>query len=338
MSVDPKVLRRVTAKFEEKRRIAEEELSRRRAEIYGKSPEIREIETEMRSALSEVARAAFSSDSDPASMIGAIHARNIELIRRRGELLVEMGYPVDYLTYSPECKKCGDMGYIGARPCECFEAACASEQARELSSILNTGVQNFDTFRIEYYSDRIGDGRSGISPRDNMERICDECKEFCASFGRHSVNLFFTGGAGLGKTFLSSCIAKAVADEGFSVVYDTAISIVSCFERDKFGANLYQDETAAQIRRYFMCDLLIIDDLGTEMATAFSISAIYNLLNTRLIKGKSIIISTNLTIDDIEKRYSPQIASRIDGEFHVLPFFGEDIRKLRREEREARGY
>jgi len=157
-----------------------------------------------------------------------------------------------------------------------------------------------------------------------MERGLQICKAYAFGFTQQSPSLLFSGSTGLGKTFLSGCIARTVADRGFSVVYDTVIQMLSDYESDKFGEST--EESRRNLSRYTSCDLLIIDDLGTEMVTQFSVSALYNVLNTRLIKGLPTIVSTNLDSEGIRSRYSPQIASRLLGSFELIPFFGEDIR------------
>ena len=156
-----------------------------------------------------------------------------------------------------------------------------------------------------------------------MEKTFQYCVQYARYFEKGAGNLLFVGGTGLGKTFLSACIANAVTDRGFSVVYESAPTLFSKLEREKFEHDLQcRLETAA----YDSCDLLIIDDLGTEMPGSFVTAALYSLLNTRLQSGKAMLISTNLTAEEIAQRYSPQIASRIQGQFRGLTFLGEDIR------------
>jgi DNA replication protein DnaC len=161
-----------------------------------------------------------------------------------------------------------------------------------------------------------------------MAAVLDTCREFAAYFGSQTQNLLLCGGTGLGKTFLSSCIAGELSGKGVSVIYDTAVSIFSTFEKEKFARDPEVSEEAyGDINRFYRCDLLILDDLGTEMQTPFINTALYTLINTRLMQGKKMIINTNLSEDtDIPRRYSAQIVSRLKGEFLILPFFGEDIR------------
>ena len=158
-----------------------------------------------------------------------------------------------------------------------------------------------------------------------MERNFQNCRRYAMSFSPNSGNLLFVGGTGLGKTFLSACIARAVADRGYSVVYETAGHLFSKMEQAKFGGN---EEARKEIQKYNECDLLILDDLGTEMPGQFVTAALYGLLNDRILYNQPMVISTNLNVDEISRRYSPQIASRLLGEYQWLHFRGTDIRRL----------
>lgn len=216
--------------------------------------------------------------------------------------------------------------------CDCLRSLCTQEQIRELSKLLDLGEQSFDSFSLDYYSPLPWPGES-LSPRENMEFIFDVCSSYARKFGRfYFRNLFLTGAPGLGKTFLSACIARTVSESGFSVVYDTAVNIFTRFEEQKFARDrLEAGEAKDETRRYLGCDLLILDDLGSELSTPFVQSALYTLINTRLTADKRTVISSNLTMDQVRARYTPQIASRLEGEYRVLPFYGEDIRLLRKQ-------
>ena len=217
--------------------------------------------------------------------------------------------------------------------CTCLRQLCTEEQIRELSKLLDLGGQSFETFNLDYYSPLPPEG-GGKSPRERMRSIFQICRLYANTFPEFRyANLFLTGAPGLGKTFLSACIARTVSERGYSVVYDTAVNIFARFEEQKFardrqGAEDARDET----RRYLHCDLLILDDLGSEMTTPFVQSALYTLLNTRLTARRGTVISSNLSIPEIYRRYSPQTASRLEGEYQVLFFQGDDIRLLRKRE------
>ena len=163
-----------------------------------------------------------------------------------------------------------------------------------------------------------------------MEFLCELCMNYAQKFGKfYFQNLFLTGNPGLGKTFLSACVARTVAENGFSVVYDTAVNLFAQFEEQKFGKDA-DGSAQAEARRYLSCDLLILDDLGSELTTPFVQSALYHLVNTRLAGNKATIISSNLSMDGVRERYNGQTASRLEGEYRVLRFYGDDIRLLRK--------
>jgi len=165
-----------------------------------------------------------------------------------------------------------------------------------------------------------------------MEMNYDICWKYAIGFGAESGNLFLIGEPGLGKTFLSTCIAKVVSENGHAVVYDTAQNLFARFEVEKFGRSDDPEATQTDINRYLSCDLLILDDLGTEMTTSFVVSTLYTLINTRLLRKKPTIISANYSLEALASKYSPQIMSRLEGEYEVLTFFGRDIRKLKKEQ------
>ena len=192
-----------------------------------------------------------------------------------------------------------------------------------LSRLLDLGEQSFDTFRLDYYSQAKWPGR-GVSPRENMELVYEVCLNYAEKFGRfYFKNLFLSGAPGLGKTFLSACIARTVSEHGFSVVYDTAGHIFERFEAQKFG----RDEAERDVERVLNCDLLILDDLGAEFATAYSQSVLYQVINDRMTEGRATIISTNLDLPALSKAYNERILSRLIGSYTMLGFVGRDIRQ-----------
>ena len=197
--------------------------------------------------------------------------------------------------------------------------------------MLDLGSQSFETFSLEWYAEEDSPDL-GISPRENMDWIYRTCKRYAGNFGPGSGSLLLTGDPGLGKTFLSAAIAREVSGDGWSVVYDTAAHVFDRFEARKFGREA-GEEVEADVERVLDCDLLILDDLGTEMTTAFVQSALYSIVNGRLLERRATILSTNLKLDELGRRYGPQTASRMEGEYQILPFFGQDIRKLKKERR-----
>ena len=329
MSYDAAVLKRATARLEEQRRRRQDDLAERRAEVEARVPRVAEIDARLRRTLLDVARATFRG-GDPTDEINALRDENLALQAEREALLAAAGYSPDVLEDKPACPRCGDKGWVGANMCDCLKVLCAQEQIKELSKLLDLGEQSFQSFRLDLYSTEPWPGM-GVSPRENMTRVLDVCRNYAQRFGKfYFDNLFLYGAPGLGKTFLSACIARVVSENGFSVVYDTAGNIFSAFEDRKFSRDEEDTrEAREETNRYLNCDLLILDDLGSEMTTALTQAALYTLINTRLVAGRRTVISSNLTPDDVRRRYTPQIASRLEGEYRALPFFGEDIRTSR---------
>ena len=328
MPYDGKIMRRALIRFDEDKQRRAQQFAQRRSKVFAELPELGEIDRELRGTMSQIIATALQRGTDPVPAIRVIRDRNLDLQQRRAEILKSHGYDIDYLEEKPRCAFCGDTGYRNGGICSCLQNYYAREQIRELSAMLDIGTQSFETFELEWYSD----DRCGrrYSPRENSRHNFEVCKAYAENFGARSGNLLLFGEPGLGKTFLSACIARVVSEDGFSVVYDTASRIFSRFESDKFRRD--DDGTSGDdISRYENCDLLIMDDLGTEMLTSFVQSALYQLINGRLLSGKKTIISTNLSPDEIGSRYSPQVLSRIEGEYEILPFFGTDIRRLKRE-------
>ena len=323
MAYSAEVVKRARDRLAQAKEDRESENRQHLAEAYARVPRIREIDIELRRTMAQAAQAAFLQGSDGRDLLEQARVQNLGLQRER-KALVEQYFEEGFLDESPICSLCGGSGYVGSNMCECLRELCRQEQKREVS-ILSGGKENFSQFRLEYYPDRI-DRDLGVNIRSVMERTLQSCRQYAVSFTEKSGNLLFSGDTGLGKTFLSACIARTVADRGYSVVYESAGHLFSNMGRAKFTG----DEAAREIcKKYNDCDLLIVDDLGTEMPGQFTTAALYSLINDRLLWGKPMIVSTNLTMEDMQKRYSPQIASRLRGSFTRIAFLGEDIRVLK---------
>lgn len=330
MSIDGKILARAKMRLEAQKLDFEVQHERRLSEVYLKSPRIKTIDRELKGTVIDVIGLALKNGQDPSDAIADLRDKNLYLQSERVQALIKAGFPPDYIDDDYLCCHCHDTGYIGTEPCACLKRLYNEEQTASLSSLFKLGNETFDSFDLNWYDDN-PDPNTGLSSRKTMEIVYDTCVDYAMRFARKSSNLFLSGSTGLGKTFLSACIARVVSDSGFSVAYDMASSIFAKFEEEKFSKSDDLAVTRDEIRRYLDCDLLIMDDLGTEMTTAFTISALYELINTRLIHNKKTIINTNLALDELRLRYSPQIASRIVGEYHVLKFNGRDIRLLKKE-------
>ena len=323
MGYSQEVVRKARARLAQAREDRESENRQHLAEAYAKVPRLREIDMELRRTMARAAQAAFLQGSDGREQLEKVRLENLNLQRER-EALAARYFEPGYLDDSPVCSICGGSGYVGTNMCECLRELCRQEQKKEVS-ILSGSRESFSQFRLDYYPDKF-DSRFGASPRTIMERNLEKCRRYALTFTSNSGNLLFVGGTGLGKTFLAACTARAVADRGCSVVYEPAGHLFAKLEQAKFTPN---EENRREAARFTECDLLIIDDLGTEMPGQFVTAALYSLLNDRLLMGKPMLITTNLNVDEMGRRYSPQIASRIYGGFTGLTFVGEDIRVLK---------
>ena len=320
MGYSAEVLQRARARLAAAKADRESENQQHLAHAYAQIPRLREIDRQLRLTMAMAAQAAFTRGGDIMAMMNEAKEKNLSLQQERAAI-ASTYFEEGYLDDSPICEKCGGNGYIGATMCECLAELCRQEQKKELT-FLNVGRESFEQFRLEYYPDRI-DPKWGVNIRTVMEKTYQTCRKYAYGFTERSGNLLFSGDTGLGKTFLSACIARTVADRGFSVVYESAGHLFSKLERAKFGG----DEAAREeSKKYNECDLLIVDDLGTEMPGQFTTAALYNLVNDRLLAGKAMVISTNLNTEDLNRRYSPQIASRLRGSFTRVAFLGDDIR------------
>ena len=323
MAYSSEVVRRARARLAEARADRESENQEHLARAYAQVPRLREIDRQLRQTMACAVQAVFSKGGDVERAVNEAKEANLALQRER-EALVAMYFEEGYLDDSPICDRCGGTGYLGSTMCECLAELCRQEQKKELS-LLAGGRESFNQFRLDYYPDRY-DPKYGASPRAIMEKNFQTARRWASTFCESSGNLLFIGGTGLGKTFLSACIARTVADRGCSVAYESAPHMFSKLEQARFNND---EEARRDAARYASCDLLIIDDLGTEMPGQFVTAALYSLVNDRLLQGKPMVISTNLNVDEIARRYSPQIASRLHGSFQRLTFVGEDIRVLK---------
>ena len=328
MAYDGKLLARARAQLDIIRSDNQAEHQRRLSLVYARAPELRRLDETMRRQMTELVRLTISRPADLKERLAALEKDNLDIQVRRAELLVENGWPVEYLDDIYACPKCRDSGVYEGGVCSCLEKLYNKELTKELGTLLQHGDESFARFDLNYYD---AAPVNGVSPRETMTMVLEACRKFADNFPAVSANLLFQGGTGLGKTFLSACIARVVAGKGYSVCYDSAAAALGAFELQKFSRYPEESEAAAaRVRRMLDCDLMILDDLGTEMVSSVSISALYTLLNTRLVNGNKMIISTNGSDEELLKKYTPQIYSRIKGEFLRLPFVGRDIRLIRK--------
>jgi DNA replication protein len=330
MSYDGKLLARARGELDNIRAKNREEQQRRLLTVYAKVPEIRSIDAQLRAQMAQLVKLTIGKGPDLKERIAEIREKNLDLQMRRAELLTEAGFGADYLNEIVSCSLCRDTGLYEGGVCRCLDRLYNRELTKELGTLMRRGDESFEKFDLSWYPTE-ADPATGLIPHEVMKKVSEACRRYAENFSESSQNLLFQGGTGLGKTFLSACIARVVAGRGFSVCYDTAAAALEKYELAKFSRDTEEGEAAAvRIRRMESCDLMILDDLGTEMAAPMAQSALYALVNNRLVNGKKTIISTNLTNEELVRRYPAQIVSRILGEFRCLPFIGADIRRLKR--------
>ncbi|MGE5632404.1 MAG: ATP-binding protein [Caulobacteraceae bacterium] len=313
----------ISEEYEKIREKNKNELESHKSLLYSKIPRLKDIDEEMVKLSIDITKTILSKPSNGEELIKELQKRQLDLKIEKAELLASNNYPKDYLDMKYQCKSCKDTGFIGNIKCSCYIQKEINYLYKQSSLADVLEKENFEQFRWEYYSDKALD--NNISPKENMKIIYFKCINFVKDFDEHNMNLLFIGKPGLGKTFLCNSIAKDLLDKGKSVIYKTASDLIDIIRKYKFDFE-NEESNEQSLNEIYECDLLIIDDLGTELSTQFSNLALYSILNKRALKNKKMIISTNLDIDEFTKIYSDRITSRIFGSFDTLEFLGEDIR------------
>ena len=299
-------------------------LDKRVEETYRLIPRLKELEEEIISLSAGCGRMALRGDD---SALNKLKVKSAELKAQQIELLISNGFPADYLEMQYHCKKCKDTGYVANEKCSCFKQAISDMMysGSNIKSIL--AKENFNNFSFHYYSDDFIDETVGLSPLSNMQKVVAGCKSFIRHFNKSHDNLLLLGNTGVGKTFLANCIAKELLDRGNTVIYLTAFRLFDILEKHKFSRDEDSAYEASNQFEYILdCDLLIIDDLGTELNNAFTNSQLYLIINERLLRQKSTVISTNLSLTNINTIYGERVFSRIASCYCVQRIIGEDIR------------
>ncbi len=295
-------------------------LELRRREAYGRLPRLSRIDEEVASLSAEKARALLGGLSRTTEDLKAAVEK---LSRERRELLLSAGFPEDYLEEPCTCPLCRDTGYIGSQKCACFKKAEIEllYTQSNLREILEK--ENFEHFSFDCYSDKIKDEATGMSAREMAEKAHQTARSFVRNFDVLFQNLFLYGNTGVGKTFLSHCIAQELLDSAHCVIYFSAFDLFDLLARTAFSQKAREPAGEDPV---WDCDLLIIDDLGTELTNSFVSSQLFLCINERIMRQKSTIISTNLSLKDFSDTYSERTFSRIASNYQMVKLTGEDIR------------
>ena len=301
-----------------------------RNELYDRFPEVRFIDNKISTLAVTYASKILSEGITPDEAVELIKREKEELLTQRNNILENANYIEREIPF--KCKTCSDTGFVQGKKCSCYLQMLNNLIKNNIDGskdiVLNMENSTFENFNLKWYSNAI-DPSLGISCYDNMKNVYFKCLKFCSDFKNESNNLYFYGTPGTGKTFMASCIANRLLQEGYTVVYHSAYKLFQFMEDFKFN-RIDRENNNEMFEKIYNCDLLIIDDLGTEFGTSYTCSVLFDILNTRILNGKSTIISSNLGINSIEKKYTDRVSSRIMGYFDVIRFHGEDIRILKK--------
>jgi DNA replication protein DnaC len=316
--------REILDQYQLRRDQVEREQRYRMNEIYSFIPRIKAIDQEISRAGMDLTKIAISSDVPLEQALKSLEEKIKALKLEKALLLTENNVPLSFLEVQYRCSVCKDVGFLeGGKMCKCFHQELI-ERAYKMSNLSDVlARENFNTFNIEFFSDEPFE-KEPITPRENMKRLLAECEGYTLDFEASEDNLLFYGPTGQGKTFLCNCIAKALLDQGQTVVYQTAFNLIKVLEKQRFSQENKKDDLGYQY--LFDADLLIIDDLGTEFVNTFSTLELFNVVNTRLLNKKKTVISTNLSPSQLKETYSERISSRLFGHYQFLYFYGRDLR------------
>lgn len=304
-----------------RRNSAKQTASERREEISVKFPLLDKTQRTLASAAAKLANSVLSGGEG----LDDIRYENEQARRLYKKQLKDAGYPEDYTSVRYRCKICDDTGFIDGKQCSCLKKLLGQLMMKRLGIEKSLESCSFKNFSLNYYSDK-AEGES-YSPRERMRNYLERCLEWSDKFPDIKGNLLFTGPTGIGKTHLSLAIAKAVIEKGCDVLYYPFGNLITLLEAERFSRD---GDYAAGIKPLLNCDLLILDDLGSEFTSPFGQSLLYELINTRLVAAKPMVISTNLSLQEIESRYGDRIFSRLAGGYETLLFRGNDIRLIKR--------
>lgn len=325
MKTNAKYLRAAERELELRRERAEAAQRQRREEALRRCPALETLERQIVESGSAVVHA-LGRGEDAGEYMLLLERQNLTAQAERERLLTAAGFPADYLAPRYTCAKCADSGYVRGQRCDCFKELLRRQAYQELCMDAPLQDSTFESFRLDYYA--AGDDPAlGTSPRKHMAQVLAFCRQYAGAFGPGAGSLLFQGATGLGKTHLSLAIAQQVIEKGYGVIYGSAQNLFHRLEREHFAR--FGENTGEAEQALLECDLLILDDLGAEFSTSFTVSALYNIINTRINKGLPTIVNTNLSAKQREELYSQRVTSRIIGHYTTLRFLGGDVRQIK---------
>ena len=299
------------------------ELAERREEVFRRIPELKELDRQAGLSAMDRFRRAVKSGTNDAVQGFSEEVRRIE--EKKAQLIQKAGYPPDILLPRYQCGKCRDTGFVDGRKCSCFQAKAIRLLYAQSNLDRIMEKENFRTFSLEWYDNERVINAIGMTERAYMERVLEICRNYVKNFRTSRGNILFQGNTGVGKTFLSNCIAKDLIEEGFSVIYLTAGELFDCLAEVRIDKT--EDLAKKELFDYiFSCDLLLVDDLGTEAANTFTASQFFYLVNRRLNEERGTVISTNLSMRMMRDTYTERVTSRITSGYDIVMLYGVDIR------------
>lgn len=317
--------------YDRTRLMHKRELDERTIEIYNKIPRIKDINDSISSiSVAGAKRMLLDSSEDAAAIKREIKDKIEALSAEKASILRSNGYPEDYLAMRYTCDACKDTGYVGQKKCHCLSSSIIEilYQQSNIKDVLTR--ENFDTFSFAHYDNTTKDAATGMTALENMHEVVKTCRTYIDEFVNEYRNLYLYGATGVGKTFLTNCIAKELIDSSHSVIYMSAIRLFEILAGNTFKRGNETSSANDLAANLLDCDLLIIDDLGTELVNSFTASALFNCINERHLRQKSVVISTNLSLAELRANYSERVFSRITSNYTLLKIYGEDLRmKLR---------